>query len=70
MLYMVTWIQSIYPYQHHGSYGLFIDDLYGFYRDFMGFLIVIQWDMNGIYPLVMTVTVCELFQPWHRTKVC
>jgi len=40
----------------------FYSDSMGFYSDLMGFynvfflsdFIVIQWDMNGIYPLVMT----------------
>ena len=31
----------------------FYSDPMGFYSDFMGF-IVIQWDIHGIYPLVMT----------------
>ena len=28
----------------------------GFYSDLMGYCMVIQWDINGIYPLVMTFT--------------
>ena len=34
-------------------------DLLGFYSDSMGF-IVIQWDLNGIYPLVNVYIAMEI----------
>ena len=37
----------------HGDFMGFYGDLVGFYSDFIGF-IVISWDMNGIYHLVMS----------------
>ena len=36
-------------------------DTHGVYSDLMGF-IVIQWDINGIYPMVMTNSL--LLKPW------
>ena len=37
----------------HSDFMGFYGDLVGFYSDFIGF-IVISWDMNGIYHLVMS----------------
>ena len=50
----------------YSGFMVFYSDLMAFYSDFMGFysdliswdfielLIVIQWDLNGMYPLVLT----------------
>ena len=44
-----------------GIYG----DLMGFYSDLLGF-IVIQWDLNGIYPLVNVYITMQHHHVSHR----